>query len=163
MYEILISILTEYTYSFLIDSGLFPVKQKGFKRRSYGCKDHLLINKIILENCHNRNTNLSIAWIDYKKAFDSIPHSWIAKYLETFKISPVLRNFLSHSMRMWKTTLVLNNGENTLNAGEININSVIFLGVSLSPILFCIAVIPLSKRLSDTGSSVKCSYLALFL
>ena len=102
MYKILTSILIEYTYSFLIDSGLFPDEQKGCKCGSYGCKDQLLINKMILENCHNRNTNLSIAWIDYKKGFDSVPHSWIEKCLETFKISSVLRNFLSHRMRMWK-------------------------------------------------------------
>ena len=86
MYKILTFILTEYTYSFLIDSGLFPDEQKGCKRGSYGCKDQLLINKMIFENRHNRNTNLSIAWIDCKNAFDSLPNSWIEKCLETFKI-----------------------------------------------------------------------------
>ena len=69
MYNILTSILTKYTYSFPIDSGLFPDEQKGCKRGSYDCKDQLLINKVILENCHNRNIDLSIAWTDYKKAF----------------------------------------------------------------------------------------------
>ena len=64
MYKVLISILTEYTFSFLIDSGLFPDEQKGCKRRSYGCKEQLLINKMILENCNNCSTNLSIIdWI----------------------------------------------------------------------------------------------------
>ena len=95
MYNIVTSILTEYTYSFLIDSGLFPDEQKGCKGGSYGCKDQLLINEMILENCHKRNTNLSIACIDYKKAFDSVLHSWIEKCYESFKISPVLQNFLS--------------------------------------------------------------------
>ena len=110
---------------------------------------------MILENCHNCNTNLSIAWIDYKNVFDSVPHSWIEKCLETFKISPVLRNFPSHSMRMWKTTLVLNTVENTLNAGDININSGIFQGDSLSPILFWVTLIPLSKLLNNTGYGYK--------
>ena len=155
MYKILTSIFTEYTYPFLIDSDLFPDEQKGWKRGSCGCKDQLLINKMILENCHNHNTNLSIAWIDYKKAFDSVPHSWIEKCLETFKISPVLRNFLSHSMRIWKTTLVLNTVENTLNDGDININSGIFQEDFLSPILFCVTLIPLSKLLNNTGYGYK--------
>ena len=110
---------------------------------------------MMLENCHNRNTNLPIAWIDYKKAFDSVPHSWIEKCLETFKISPMLRNFFSHSMRMWKTTLVLNTVENTLNAGDININSGIFQGDSLSPILFCVTLIPLSKLHNNAGYGYK--------
>ena len=95
MYKILTSILTKYTYSFLNDSSLFPIEQKGCKRGSYNCKDQLLINKMILKNCHNRNTNLSIAWVDCNKVFDSIPHSWIEKCPKTFKLLPVLRNFLS--------------------------------------------------------------------
>ena len=90
-----------------------------------------------LENCPNSNTNLLIAWTHCIKAFDSVPHSRIKKCLETFKILTVSSNFLSHSRRMWKTTLVLNTEENTLNAGDININNNIFQGNSLSPVLFC--------------------------
>ena len=72
-----------------------------------------------------------------------MPRSWIEKFLETFKISPVLRNFLSQSMRMWKTISVLSNVENT------------FQGDSLSPILFCVTLIPLSKLLNNTGYDYK--------
>ena len=70
MDETLTSILTEYTYSFLNDSGLLPDEQKGYKRGSYGCKDQLLINKMILENCHNRNTNLSISFMTQKMSWN---------------------------------------------------------------------------------------------
>ena len=136
---LLTSILTEYIYSFLIDSGLFPDEQNRCERGSYGCKDQLLINKMILENCYHRNTKLSIAWIDYKKVFDSVPHSWIEKCLETFKISPVLQNFLSHSMHMWKTTLVLNTGENTLNGGISILTVVYFRGILF--LLFCFVLL----------------------
>ena len=91
---------------------------------------------MIHENFHNRNANLSVAWIDYKKAFVSVPYSWIEKCLETFKILVVLRNFLSHSMRMSKTSLVLNTRENKLNSKVVKINSGIFQGDSLS-VLCC--------------------------
>jgi hypothetical protein len=30
-------------------------------------------------NNNNNEQNLNIAWIDYKKAFDSVPHSWVEK------------------------------------------------------------------------------------
>ena len=125
------------------------------KHGSYGCKDQLLINKMILENCHNPNNNLSIAWIDYKKASDSVPHSCIKKCLEMFKISLVLRNFLSHSMRMWKITLVLNTVENTLNAGDTNINSGIFQGILF--LLFCFVLLryPLANFLIIQDTAIK--------
>ena len=58
-------------------------------------------------------------------------------------------------MRMRKTTLVLSAGESTLNAGDISINSGIFHEDSLSPILFCVDLIPLSKLLNSTGYGYK--------
>ena len=81
MYKILTSILTEGSYTFLEENELLPTEQKGCKRGSYGCKDQLLINKMILENRRGNKRNLSSAWIDYRKAFDSVPHSWIIKYV----------------------------------------------------------------------------------
>ena len=72
MYKILTSILTEYRYSFLIDSGLFPDEQKGCKYWSYSCKNQLLINRMILENC-NRSINLSIAWMTTKRPLIMCP------------------------------------------------------------------------------------------
>jgi len=76
-YKILTSIITERMYTFLEHNSILPQEQKGCKRNSYGCKDQLLINKMILENCKKKNRNLSTAWIDYRKAFDSVPHDWI--------------------------------------------------------------------------------------
>ena len=155
MYKILTSILTERTYTFLSENDLFPLEQKGCKKGSYGCKDQLLINRMILENCHNNHRNLSVAWIDYKKAFDSIPHSWIEKCLEMYHISPIIRNFLSCSMKHWKTTLILNTCDDSINAGDINIKSGIFQGDALSPILFCLALFPLSSLLNESQSGYK--------
>ena len=51
---------------------LWPEEQKGCRRGSRGIKDHLLIDKTLLKDWH---TNLSTAWIDYKKAYDFVPHS----------------------------------------------------------------------------------------
>ena len=52
-----------------------------------------------------RKKNLSTPWVDYKKAFDSVPHSWILKRLEIYKISPKMNDFIKASMTKWKTTL----------------------------------------------------------
>ena len=84
-----------------------------------------------------------------------MPHSWIEKCIEKFKTSPVLQNFLSHRTHTWKTKLVLNTVENTLNARDININSGIFQGDYLSHILFCVTLIPLSKLFNNTGCGYK--------
>jgi hypothetical protein len=46
-------------------------------QRTKECKDQLLISRSILLECKRRKKNLSMAWIDYGKAFDRVPHSWI--------------------------------------------------------------------------------------
>ena len=58
-----------------------------------------MINKLILENCKKRKRNLTCAWIDYKKAFDSIPHEWILRSLELFKASPRIVGFLKPNIK----------------------------------------------------------------
>ena len=78
------------------------------RRNSRGTKDQLLIDKMILRNSRRRKTNLHFAWIDYKKAFDSLPHSWIAKCLEIVGVSGNIRKFLRVAMASWKTVLTVN-------------------------------------------------------
>jgi hypothetical protein len=55
----------------LEEKYLLPARQKGCHPGSKGCKDQLRISKAIYEDCKRRNKNLSIAWIDYQKAFGS--------------------------------------------------------------------------------------------
>ena len=46
-----------------------------------------------------RKQNLSMAWIDYKKAYDMVPHSWIIDCLETVEINEKIRRLLAESMK----------------------------------------------------------------
>ena len=55
------------------------IEQRDGKKDCYGCKDQLMINNSIPKNCRKRKKNLSTAWDDYKKVFDSVAHSWIIK------------------------------------------------------------------------------------
>ena len=47
-YKLLTSVLTDRTYSHLEQNYLFSIEQKGCRSGSYGCKDQLMINKMIL-------------------------------------------------------------------------------------------------------------------
>ena len=69
--------IAESIYIFLDANDKLPVEQKGCKKKSRGTKDQLLIDKTILQDCRKRHTNLGMAWIDYEKAYNMVPHSWI--------------------------------------------------------------------------------------
>ena len=83
MYKILTSIIADTTYQ---QNNLLPAEQNGCRRGSYGCKDQLLINNFFIEEAKSRKKYLSMAWIDYRKAFDNVPHSWIRKTLEMYSV-----------------------------------------------------------------------------
>ena len=52
-----------------------PKEQKGCCRGIKGCKDQLLISKVILRERKSLKKGSIVAWIDYQKAFDRVPHS----------------------------------------------------------------------------------------
>ena len=159
MYKMLTSIITERTYNFLDNNNILPTEQKECKRGSYGCKDQLLINKMLLENSRSSLKNLSTAWIDYRKAFDSVQRSWLLRviiiYTLLYNVSPTIINFLKISMTKWKKNLHLNYSEGSIICENFDINRGIFQGDSLSPLLFCLALTPLSFELNDTGYGYK--------
>ena len=84
-----------------------------------------------------------MAWIDYKKAYDMGPHSWIIASLDLFEVAENIKSLLVNSMEKWKVMLCSGNSE----LGEVEIKRGIFQGDSLSPLVFVLALIPLSSIL----------------
>ena len=48
-----------------------------------------------------------MVWIDYQKAFDRVPHSWIIKSLELIGINNKVISFTKRVMTYWKTRMCL--------------------------------------------------------
>ena len=140
MWKLLTAIISNEMYEYLEENELLPEEQKGCRRNSRGTKDQLLIDKMIMKNCKRRHTGLGMAWIDYKKAYDMIPHSWIKKCMDMFGVADNIQKVIGKSMETWRTNLTAN-GE---DLGEVKIRRGIFQGDSLSPLLFVLALVPLS-------------------
>ena len=77
MVKRLTELIAEKMYDYLAPEKLLPEEQKGCRRGRRGTKDQLLINKTVLKDSKKRHTNLSMAWIDYKKAYDFVSHGRI--------------------------------------------------------------------------------------
>ena len=78
--------------------------------------------------------------IDRRKAYDMIPHNWISKCLEVFRVAENTKNFLVNSMNKWKLELT----SNWVSPGNVEIRRGIFQGDSLSPYFFVLSMVPLS-------------------
>lgn len=82
-------------------NGLLAGERKGCTKRSRGMKDQLLVEKTVLENCQRRLNNLSMARIDYRKAYDMVPHPWILKCLNLFGTARNIMTLIGMSTANW--------------------------------------------------------------
>ena len=150
MWKLLTGLISTAMYSYLESNDRLPAEQKGCRKESRGTKDQLLIDKTVMNDCRKRHTNLAMAWVDYKKAYDMIPHSWIIESLEFTNVADNVIKFIKRSMKSWNVNLS-SNGEFLAN---VKIKRGIFQGDSLSPLLFVVCLIPLTQILRK----VKCGY-----
>lgn len=107
--------------------------------------------KPIFEEMRSKCRNLSTTWINYKEVFDSMPHTWIIKSLELYKVCPTITRFIWENMKSWKTILHLNHNKGIMTSRPIKIKSGIYQGDSLSPLVYCLALVPLGSLLKKSG------------
>jgi len=154
MYKTLTGITTKRISTNLEEQSLLPIEQKGCHPGSKGCKDQLMVSKAIYEDCRRRNKNLSIAWFDYQKAFDSVPHSWVEKSRALVEVNSKTVKICKLFMVKLNTRLFLKTKQEVMQSQLNQVRRGIFQGDSLSPLLFCIALIPLTNELNR----VDCGY-----
>ena len=87
MWKILTAQIKKEIYYSLTSLELFPEEQKGCRKGSRGTAELLYIDQTILNQSKTRRKNLAMAWIDYKKAYDIVPQSWIINCLKMYRIS----------------------------------------------------------------------------
>ena len=74
-------------------------------KKDAGDADLLFIDKMIMREVKMRKRNLSMAWIDYKTAYDMVPHPWIIDCLETVGMNEKIRRLLAESTKSWRVEL----------------------------------------------------------
>ena len=98
-----------------------------------------------------------MAWIDYRKAYDSAPHGWILKTLQMYRFNEKLIKFMEASMSNWKTTMKLFYNDGCITTDQIKTKRGISQGDSFSLLLFCLALVPLTSELATSGYGYKIS------
>ena len=100
---------------------------------------------MVLVDCKRKHKNLAMTLVDYKKAYDMVPHSWIIESLKMAQVGENIVTFLLKSMINWKKELA-SCGE---TLGLVDIRRGIFQGDSLSPLIFIVCMVPLTKILEN--------------
>lgn len=155
LYKLITSIITSLIDVFLTKNNIITEEQKGCTKRSRGSKEQLIIDMVTTKQAKINKKNIAMAWIDYQKAYDSIPHSWLLEVLSIYKIDTNLIAFLKYCMNSWKTCLQLSLPSSHFTSDIIKIKRGIFQGDSWSPKWFALALNPLSNILGKTDVGYK--------
>ena len=90
-------VIADQIYAHLDQQKLLPEEQKGCRKGSRGTNDLLYIDRAVIKEVKSRNKNLALACIDYKKAYDMVPHSWIIECLDLLAVAENIKSLL-----VWK-------------------------------------------------------------
>ena len=146
MYELYTSCLNSFIVDHVYKNNITQEQAAG-KCGVWGTLEQLLINKNIMQEVRKMRRNLTTIWLDYRKAFDSLPHSWLIKSLKLAKVPDNIINAIENLTQSWYTILHLHGNNETVNSTLIKIIKGIYQGDSLSVILFVISLNPLSHLL----------------
>ncbi|XP_060804959.1 uncharacterized protein LOC132902746 [Amyelois transitella] len=155
IYKILTACISEMIYLHISENDIMAEQQKGCKKNSQGCKEQLTIDAIIMNRVAKKKLSIYSMFIDYQKAFDSVPHSWLKHVLHLYKIDTTIINFLEITMQKWETVLSIKQNNQPITTEPIKIKRGIFQGDALSPLWFCLALNPLSTLLNNSQNGFK--------
>ena len=83
-----------------------------------------------------------------------MPHSWLIRVLEIYKIDPLIINSLQQLMKRWTATLQVKAKNNQIMSDLIRIQRGLYQGDSLSPLWFFLALNPLYHLLHRSNYGV---------
>ena len=118
--------------------------QAGF-RRQHSITDHLVVLRIIVEECRNDKSNLFCFFVDFRKAFNMVPRNNLWNRLEELNFPFELR---AASIRLYENVI----SKLKINEGwsqDIKCNIGVKQGCPLSPTLFGIYIDKLEGCLEE--------------
>ena len=149
MYKLLTGMLTAILMKHVIEKDLLPEEQKALRKRRRGCLDAIVIDQSVALEAKMYRRNLSVAWIDYRKAFDMVPHKLVRMALKSIRAPKQVRRTVRTLVKKWRTDIAIYTS-NGIKSIPISLQRGIFQGDSLSPLLFCLCVSPLSLMLGKS-------------
>jgi len=144
-------LITKSISSYLEENNLLSEIQGGF-RADHRCEDHIFTLKSIISCRRSEKKHTYLAFLDFKKAFDSVWREGLLNAVWEIGIRG----------RIWRViSNMYNNVQSQVKFGDITtdffqIDEGVKQGCVLSPILFCIFINELAKRFreSEVGARI---------
>ena len=125
-------------------------EQRGVKSKCSGTTDNLLIDRMVCQDSHNAHKNLSMAWIDVRKAFDFVSHEWLQEIMSLHKFAGWICRTVERLCRSWNTRIVAHKKKGHETSQIIHFKKGLPQGDALCPRLFTMCINPIAWNLKAT-------------
>ena len=123
------------------------IDQRGAKAACSGTTDNLLLDDTIIRDAITHNRDLSCAWLDVRKAFDSLSHSYLKRIIAIHMLPTNLMKALYSVMENWYVKIEIPTSEGIVLSRLITFSNGELQGDSLGPTLYTLAKNPISWKI----------------
>lgn len=151
-YKLLTGYIAAYLDQYVREREILPSEQIALRGGVWGCTHAHILDQTMTADAHDQKQRpISVAWIDYAKAFDSVPHSYIQWLFNAVQVPNSLKTFLTRLMTTWRVKYEVRSPTGgTERSSYLRIRSGVLQGDSFSPLLFCLAMAPISYAVKKT-------------
>ena len=157
-YKAMTAVVAQILGEHLFSNDVIPSHQKALRQGRRGCLDALAVDGMIAQEVTIQRKRMAVAWIDYQKAYDRVPHGWLLKALKYAKVPRALRTFLKTLTQLWSTVFTIRSSGAVSQTGTVRYQRGLFQGDSMSPLLYCLCIAPLSHALETESVGYNCKF-----
>ncbi len=149
--KLFLSIINTRLILFAMERGILGRNQLGFVAGNRTSDAHIIIHSLISKYCHKKNSKIFSCFVDFKKAFDSVPRDTLLKKLLNIGINGKVFNIIRDIYTSDKAFIKVNKSRSPMFDLSLGVRQ----GCILSPLLFNIFLCDLAKKLLDLESSLE--------
>ena len=136
-YKICSSCLNIFLTNHSSQNNIITLEQAAGKKGIWGYTELLIMNKAVMSEFIKKRQNLFTSSLDYKKAYDLVPHEWLIYALQLAKLPKQLIKAIKHLTTKWCATLHLMGKNETITSDAIKFKEAAYV------LLFILIVNPL--------------------
>ncbi|VDK57967.1 unnamed protein product, partial [Cylicostephanus goldi] len=129
--------------------GQLAPEQLALKKGLSGCMHAHILDQATIRDAQRRNRELHMLWIDMTKAYDSVAHKSLRWILKRWGINPLILRLLNKVMKNQKVRYFGKYQGNLVKSEMLAIKNGLLQGDALSPLLFVLAITPISYWLRE--------------
>ena len=149
--KLFIAVLNNRLLQYAVQTNIISKNQLGFLKQNRCSDAHIIFNNIVQKRCHKNGGKLFCSFIDFSKAFDTVPRDLLFKKLQRHGVNGRFFNIIKS---------IYTNDQACVKTGSqctkpFDINQGVRQGCVLSPLLFNIFLADLAKDLDEMDDKIE--------